>query len=305
MIIIAGEALIDMAPSMLEGKTAYVAHPGGSPYNVAMGIGRLGEQVEFLGRFSTDGFGQLLKSHIAKSHVGLHHAVEGPELTTLALVTPTPSGEFFSFYCQNTADTQLKPADLPAELPGGAMLHFGSISLLLEPTASTLGGLMQREKGQRLISLDPNVRPFLIQDKAAYIKKLEGWLKCADLVKVSEADIRWMYPGQSLGDIAQSWKTHGAALLVVTMGGDGAFAMHGGQLIEVKSPKVKVVDTVGAGDTFMAGLLSWLHFYGLGTRSSLEALSTEQVSQLLSFAAKVAAINCTRAGADPPWKEEL
>ena len=305
MIFIAGEALIDMAPTRLEGKTAYVAHPGGSPYNVAMGIGRLGEQVEFLGRFSTDGFGQLLKSHISKSHVGLHHAVEGPELTTLALVTPTPSGEFFSFYCQNTADTLLKPSDLPAQLPEGAMLHFGSISLLLEPTASTLEGLMGREKGQRLISLDPNVRPFLIHDKAAYIKKLEGWLKCADMVKVSEADLKWLYPEQNLGDIAQSWKTHGAALLVVTMGGDGAFALHKGQVVQVKSPKITVVDTVGAGDTFMAGLLTWLHFYGFGTRKGLEALTAEQISQLLSFAAKVAAINCTRAGADPPWKEEL
>lgn len=305
MIIIAGEALIDMAPIRDATKTTYVAHPGGSPYNVAMGIGRLGEQVEFLGRFSSDGFGQLLKSHIGKSKVGLKHAVEGPELTTLALVTPTPSGEFFSFYCHNTADTLLKPDDLPAQLPQGAMLHFGSISLLLEPTASTLEGLMQREKGQRLISLDPNVRPFLIHDKAAFIAKLEGWLKCADLVKVSQADLEWLYPGQSLEELANIWKQHGAALIVVTMGGDGAFALHRGQVVRVESPKVAVVDTVGAGDTFMAGLLSWLRSHSEGSRNGLEQLSTQQVSDLLSFAAKVAAINCTRAGADPPWKEEL
>lgn len=305
MIFVAGEALIDMAPTRQGDKAAFVAHPGGSPYNVAMGIGRLGEAVEFLGRFSTDGFGQLLRGHIGKSRVGLNHAVEGPELTTLALVTPTPTGEFFSFYCQNTADTLLKPSDLPAQLPAGAMLHFGSISLLLEPTASTLEGLMRREKGQRLISLDPNVRPFLIHDPAAYIRRLEGWLDCADLVKVSEADLRWLYPGQSLEALAQEWKAHGAALVVVTMGGDGAFALHNGGVVRVESPRVSVVDTVGAGDTFMAGLLSWLHAHGFGSRAGLESLGPDQISQLLTFAAKVAAINCTRAGADPPWKEEL
>ncbi|WP_276955310.1 carbohydrate kinase family protein, partial [Allomeiothermus silvanus] len=206
MIVVAGEALIDLSPTRVEGRLAYIPHPGGSPYNVAMGVGRLGAPVRFLGRISSDGFGQLLRSHIRQSGVDLEYAVEGPELTTLALVTPTESGEFFSFYCQNTADTLLQPQDLPAELPPGAALHLGSISLLLEPTASTLAGLLAREAGQRLISLDPNVRPFLIPDKATYLRKLEGWLSQADLVKISQADLEWLYPGQRVEEIAAEWK---------------------------------------------------------------------------------------------------
>lgn len=305
MIVVAGEAVIDMSPITIDGKIAYVAHPGGSPYNVAMGVGRLGVPVRFLGRISSDGFGQLLRSHVAKSHVDLSYAVEGPELTTLALVTPTESGEFFSFYSQNTADTLLKPQDLPTELPEGAALHCGSISLIQEPTASTLEGLMARESGKRLLSLDPNVRPFLIPDKAAYIERLKGWLSKVDLVKVSQADLEWLYPDRSLEDIAREWKTYGPALIIVTQGGDGSFCIVGDQKIHVLAPKITVADTVGAGDSFMGALLSWLWRSSALSRAALESLSRAQVGELLAFAVKVSAITCTRAGANPPWQEEV
>lgn len=305
MIVIAGEALIDMSPTAVDGKTAYIAHAGGSPYNVAMGVGRLGAPVKFLGRISTDGFGQLLRSHITKSHVDLSYVVEGPELTTLALVTPTESGEFFSFYCQNTADTLLKPQDLPAELPEGAALHFGSISLLLEPTASTLEHLMARESGKRLLTLDPNVRPFLIHDKAAYIERLKGWLSKVDLVKVSQADLEWLYPGRALEDIAREWKSYGAALVIVTQGSDGSFCIVGDEKLHVSAPKITVADTVGAGDSFMGALLSWLWRSSALSRAALESLTGQQVAELLAFAVKVSAITCTRAGANPPWQEEV
>ncbi|MER3481545.1 MAG: carbohydrate kinase [Meiothermus sp.] len=305
MIIVAGEALIDLSPLQVEGRLAYLPHPGGSPYNVALGAGRLGAPVRFLGRISSDGFGQLLRAHIRQSGVDLEYVVEGPELTTLALVTPTESGEFFSFYCQNTADTLLRPQDLPAHLPQGAALHFGSISLLLEPTASTLEGLMTREAGRRLISLDPNVRPFLIPDKAAYLGRLEGWLCRADLVKVSQADLEWLYPGRELEAIAAEWKGYGPALVIVTQGGRGAFAWTGGELLRVAAPKITVADTVGAGDAFMGACLAWLWRAGALSRAGLERLSSEQVRELLGFAGRVAAITCTRPGADPPWQGEL
>jgi len=305
MIVVAGEALIDMNPTAVGNQTAYIPHPGGSPYNVAMGIGRLGAPVKFLGRISQDGFGQLLKSHIQESQVDLEYLAQGPELTTLALVTPTPSGEFFSFYCQNTADTLLRPEDLPANLPNGSALHFGSISLLLEPTASTLEHLMRRETRRRLISLDPNVRPFLIHDKATYLERLGGWLEQVDLVKVSQADLEWLYPGADPAAVAREWKAYGPVLVLVTLGGSGAFAVTSTQTVQVAAPRVQVVDTVGAGDSFMSGTLSWLWRSRLLSRAALESLSSEQITALLSFAAKVAALTCTRAGADPPWQEEV
>ncbi len=305
MLIVAGEALIDMTPIAHNGGTAFIPHPGGSPYNVAMGAGRLETPVRFLGRISRDAFGQLLKRHLAASQVSLDYVKEGDQLTTLALVTPSESGEFFSFYCDNTADRLLMPEDLPSTLPSGAALHFGSFSLILEPGASTLELLMRREARRRLISLDPNVRPFLIPSRDAYIERLMGWLEQADLVKVSQADLEWLYPGENLETIALEWKNHGPVLVIVTQGGQGAFAVTNQAIIRVPAPRVSVVDTVGAGDAFMSGVLSWLWRSGAWSRAALESLGTEQITSLLGFAARVAAITCTRAGANPPWQAEM
>ncbi|GEM82535.1 carbohydrate kinase family protein [Meiothermus hypogaeus] len=305
MLIVAGEALIDMTPTAHHGATAYVPHPGGSPYNVAMGAGRLGTPTAFLGRISRDAFGQLLRRHLAESKVSLEYVKEGQELTTLALVTPSESGEFFSFYCENTADRLLYPEDLPTTLPPQAALHFGSYSLVLEPGASSLERLMRREARRRLITLDPNVRPFLIPNREAYLERLSGWLEQVDLVKVSQADLEWLYPGESLESVAQAWQKQGPVWVIVTRGGQGAFAVRDKEIIRVQAPQVQVVDTVGAGDAFMSGTLSWLWQSGVWARAALESLSSEQITALLHFAARVAAITCTRAGANPPWRDEL
>lgn len=305
MIVVAGEALIDLKP--VESRNGFLLspHPGGSPYNVALGLGRLGAAVAFLGRFSTDTFGQLLRAHLQKSRVDLSYAAQGPELTTLAVITPGPQGESFSFYAHQTADTLLKPEHLPQALPDGAPLHFGSISLVLEPTASTLEILMRREAGRRLISLDPNVRPFLIQNKEAYKARLRGWLSQSDLVKVSQADLDWLYPGLSIEQIAREWLELGPEWVVVTLGSAGAAAFSRICAARVEAPKITVVDTVGAGDAFMAGLLAGLNHSGFTSRPKLASLDLEQISGLLSFATKVAALTCTRSGADPPWQEEV
>jgi len=305
MIVAAGEALIDLKPVPSRNGFLLSPHPGGSPYNVALGVGRLGVPVAFLGRFSTDAFGELLQAHLRQSRVDLRYAVCGPELTTLAVVTPGAQGESFSFYAHRTADTLLKPADLPPELPSEALLHVGSISLLLEPTASTLEALMRREAGRRIISLDPNVRPFLIPDKEAYKERLQSWLVQSDLVKASQADLDWLYPGRPVEQIAEEWLEQGPELVVVTLGSAGALAFTQAQQMRVAAPQVDVVDTVGAGDAFMAGLLAGLCRSGITSRKQLNLLSLEGLSSLLSFATKVAALTCTRAGADPPWQEEV
>lgn len=305
MLIVAGEALIDMTPTAHNGGTAYVPHPGGSPCNVAVGAGRLGTPTAFFGRISRDAFGQLLRRHLAASKVSLEYVREGQELTTLALVSPSESGELFSFYCENTADRLLYPEDLPTTLPPQAALHFGSYSLVLEPGASSLELLMRREARRRLITLDPNVRPFLIPSRDAYLERLLGWLEQADLVKVSQADLEWLYPGESLETIAQEWQKQGPVWVIVTRGGQGAFAVNGQEIVQVRAPQVQVVDTVGAGDAFMSGTLSWLWQSGVWSRAALQSLSGEQITALLNFAARVAAITCTRAGANPPWQAEI
>lgn len=306
MIVVTGEALIDMNPAELGSQTAYLPHPGGSPYNVAIGLGRLGRDVWFLGRLSTDGFGQRLRSHLQASQVNLEYVAEGPELTTLAIVTLSPSREpIFSFYCENTADRLLRPQHLPQHLPEGALLHFGSISMLLEPTASTIEGLVEREAGRRLITLDPNVRPFLIPDKTAYLQRLRGWLALSDLVKVSQADLEWLYPGRPLEAIAAEWRSYGPEMIIITRGGEGAMALSGQGFCQTTAPRVEVADTVGAGDAFMGGMLAWLDQHQVRQRAHLASLSSEQIVATLAFAARVAALTCTRSGANPPWREEV
>ncbi|WP_018467806.1 carbohydrate kinase family protein [Calidithermus timidus] len=304
MIITCGEALIDFTSLHHEGHTVYRPHPGGSLMNVAVASGRLGVPTGFLGKVSRDVFGRLLRQHMHESQVSLEYVVEAREPTTLAFVHLDGGDPEYSFYAGGTADRSLMIEELPA-LPKAAALHFGSISLVLEPTASTLEYLMQQESRHRFLSLDPNVRPGLIPDRSAYLERLEAWLSLVDLVKVSQADLEWLYPGESPKSIAQEWLGRGPALVLVTLGGAGSLALSAGGSALVPVPKVKVADTVGAGDAFMGAALAWLHKQGRLSRSGVEGLGEGELQQLLAFANQVAAINCTRAGADPPWAREV
>lgn len=304
MIIACGEALIDFSSLRHEGHTLYRPHPGGSPMNVAVASGRLGVPTGFLGKLSRDGFGRLLRQHMHESRVSLEYVVEAREPTTLAFVHLDSGDPEYSFYAGGTADRSLLIEELPT-LPREAALHFGSISLVLEPTASTLEYLMQQESRQRFLSLDPNVRPGLIPDRSAYLERLEGWLGLVDLVKVSQADLEWLYPGESPRSIAQGWLERGPALVLVTLGAAGSLALSAAGSSLVPVPRVQVADTVGAGDAFMGATLAWLHKQRRLSRGGVEGLEEAQLQQLLAFANQVAAINCTRAGADPPWAQEV
>ncbi len=276
MILVAGEALIDMTPARCGAGTGYLPHPGGSPYNVAIGLGRLDVPVAFLGRISTDALGRLLRRHLEASQVSLRYLVDAEEATTLAFVHMGDGEPEYSFYSERTADRMLLPEHLPA-IPGDAAMHFGSISLALEPGASTLEGLMRRESRRRLLSLDPNVRPSLITDRDAYLRRLEGWVSLADLVKVSQADLAWLHPHQPPEAVASRW-------------------------LELE---VTVVDTVGAGDAFTSAALAWLHHQGALGRGGLEALDAAKLEVLLAYANGIAAQTCTRPGADPPRTQEV
>ncbi len=305
MIIVAGEALIDLTPASCSGVPGFVPHAGGSPFNVAVGIGRLGVPVAFLGRMSHDPFGRLLRTQLAASGVDLSYVVDGTELTTVAFVHMVNGHPEYGFYAENSADRLLAATDLP-ELPAGAPLHLGSISLVLEPGATTLSDLLAREAGRRLITLDPNVRPSLITDRDAYLDRVAGWIAGSDLVKVSDADLAWLYPDVDPAVAAERWLAGGAALVIVTHGGSGAIAhTAGAAAVAVEAPVIEVADTVGAGDSFMAATLAWLAERGVADRAGLLALSAAELSELLTFAVQAAAITCSRPGADPPYRAEL
>jgi len=301
VILVAGEALVDLTPVRCGDGSGYLPHPGGSPYNVAIGLGRLDVPVAFLGRLSTDTFGRLLRDHLQASQVSLAYVLDAEEPTTLAFVHLRDDEEpEYAFYTEGTAGRVLLPEHLPV-IPQGAAIHFGSFSLALEPGASTLEGLMRRESRRRLLSLDPNVRPGLVADRDAYLARLEGLVRLADLVKVSKADLAWLYPGQAPEAAASRWLGFGPALVLVTLGKDGAAAFGAAAYASAATPPVTVVDTVGAGDAFTSAALAHLHRHDVLDRRGLETLDASALTALLAFANDIAAETCTRPGADPPW----
>lgn len=325
MIAVCGEALIDMIPvrrgpppALRAERTgtsvpargsvadAYVPTPGGSPFNLAIGLARLGTPVSFLSRLSRDPYGDLLLNRLLSEGVDARFLLRGPEPTTLAFVQDEPGQEPQFRFSEQGADRNLTPADLPQAFPPEVLgMHFGSISLVLEPVASTLEACMAREKGHRLISLDPNVRPALIPDRAAYGRRLEGWLHSTDLAKVSRADLGWLYPGERCQSVARRWLELGPALVVVTCGADGCSGFTRSQALNVPAVPMEVVDTVGAGDSFTAGLLAWLCQHGALAPWLLAALSEKDLGAALGYAAAAAALTCARAGADPPSAAEV
>lgn len=305
MIVCCGEALVDMVPARCEGDRGYVPKPGGSPYNVAIGLGRLGVPVGFLGRISTDFFGELLVRHLRENGVDLRYTVRGSHPTALAFVHLPPGTEpVFQFYGTGTADVMLSLGDLPAGFPSDvAGLHFGSISLLRPPASEVYDHLMRREHHKRVISLDPNVRPAFIQDRAAFRARLEDWVLRVDIVRASRADVAWVYPGEPVEEVARRWVASGVGLVVVTLGGEGALGCTATSVVRVPAHPVQVVDTVGAGDAFTAALLAWL--VGAGWYERVREIPEGALCEALAYAARAAAVTCTRPGADPPHRWEL
>lgn len=307
MILVCGEAIIDFTPAQCGNQDGFVARPGGSPLNVAVGLARLGTASGFFGRVSDDPFGHELHRHLERNRVDLTLLRHGSEPTALAFVVAGEHGDAdYVFRWDGTADRRLLAHDLPQGLPEQVVaLHLGSIGTTLEPVASTLEALIHRERGRRLVSFDPNVRPPLVPDRTSYLERLERLVELADVVKVSAEDLGWISPEESAEQVARRWQASGPALVVVTRGADGAFAIAASGESEAGSPRVEVVDTVGAGDAFTSGLLAWLADHGRLDRLSLERLDAAELDQALAFAARVAALTCSRAGADPPRRAEL
>ncbi|WP_029010191.1 carbohydrate kinase family protein [Azospirillum halopraeferens] len=306
MILSCGEALIDFLPAPTGGAAGYVPHPGGSPFNVAVGIARLGAPAGFLGGVSTDFFGDLLVGALARDGVDRRFVVRSGAPTTLAFVSLPDGGEpRYAFYGTGAADRALEAAALPADLGPVRAIHTGSFSLAVEPVGTALGTLLARERGRRFLSLDPNVRPAIIGDRDAFRRRLDGLLGLVDLVKVSGADLDWLDPGLPPEAVAERWLGLGPHLVVVTGGAGGARAYRRGGSLAVAADPVTVVDTVGAGDAFMAGLLAGLHERGGLGSGTLGAMPDAELAAVLRFANRVAALTCARPGADPPRRDEV
>lgn len=304
MIGVIGEALIDLEVPAADARHP-VAHPGGSPMNVAVTLGRLGSETAFLGRLSSDSFGRLLRTHLGESKVDLRWSVDAEEPTSLAIVSVSPSGSAtYAFHVDGTADWQWRTTELPAD-PGLDAVHAGSLALAVEPGGPVVEGWLAKLSNGTTISLDPNVRPALLGDRAAYRDRLERWLDFSAIVKVSDEDLEWIWPGAAPSDLASDWIAKGRKLVIVTRGGEGSLVWAGGESFAVPAARADMVDTVGAGDSFSGALLHWLDRNGRLRPEGLARLTAAEAREAVGFAAKVAAITCSRAGANPPWKDEL
>lgn len=300
MILCCGEALIDMLPrETAAGENAFAPYAGGSVFNTAIALGRLGAPAGFLSGLSTDLFGQILDATLAASNVDASLAIRSDRPTTLAFVKLTGGQAEYAFYDENTAGRMITPADLPALPVEIDALFFGGISLPPDPCGATYEALMLREAPTRVTMIDPNIRPGFITDEAAYRARIGRMMGAADIIKSSDEDLAW------LGLDARALVAGGAKLVCLTEGSKGVTAYWPGGETFVAAKKVAVVDTVGAGDTFSAGLLAGLHKGGLLTKPALAALTEAQLVPALELGVAAAAVTVSRAGANPPWAHEL
>jgi fructokinase len=272
--------------------------------------------VCFWGKLSTDFFGDMLINRLVQNHVGTDLITRSDGHSTLAFVNITADNEpQYVFYTEGSADRSLSIQDIPLGLPSGIRcILFGSISMTMEPIASAVEGLIARERrwgnSAPVISFDPNVRPFMIGDKKTYIRRLETWLASSTIVKISAADLSFIYPDVEPEKSLQKILALGPRLVIVTLGTEGAAALlrrEDGGIIRAKAPVVElpVVDTIGAGDTFHGAFLSWLELEGKMSHSALGSLSEQELYEALYFANKAASLVCSKQGAEPPSLTEV
>ena len=306
MIICCGEALIDMLPRRLpDGTQVFLPVPGGAIFNTAITLGRLGEDVHFFSGLSTDMYGRQLTAHLEESNVDTTFCRRTARPTTLAFVNLNNGNAEYTFYDENTAGRMLEIADLPDLHKQTQALHFGAISLVPEPCASTYEELMRRYHGTAVISLDPNIRPNFIQDEPAYRDRIKRMCDLSDIIKVSQDDLDWLEPGKKFETAAREWLSTGAKIVLLTMGEKGVRAITPSLDLAVPAIRTNVVDTVGAGDSFNAGFLADLRKSGNLHKNKLESVNKTTLHSALTFASRIAAFTVGQAGANPPWAREL
>ncbi|TDQ52399.1 carbohydrate kinase family protein [Actinorugispora endophytica] len=311
MITVVGEALIDLISS--ESGT-YRSAPGGAPANTAVALARLGVDSSLLARIGSDRFGRQLRAYVASRGVDTRDLVSAEQPSTLAIANLDEHGHAsYDFYVKGTADWQWAPDELPDPIPEDvAALHLGSLAMAMEPGASVLREWAARQRGRTVISYDPNIRPALAGEPARARARVEDQIALADVVKVSDEDVHWLFerePGPDSSELlletARSWLALGPVLVAVTRGGEQTTVVVRGREdapLSLTPAPVEVVDTVGAGDAFCAGLLDAFGqagALGAGGRERLAALTDARLAVCVEHAHRVAAHTCRRVGADP------
>ena len=302
MFVVVGEALVDLVGQ--RGGRTFSAHPGGSPANVALGLARLDIPVTLKTRLGRDGFGEMVLSHLEASGVRVDGGTGEGAKTTLAIATLAAGIASYDFRIDWDVEA-LGP--LPVET---RCLHTGSLATVLAPGKANVVDLVEREheRGRVTVSYDPNVRPALLGDAVRARPDIEHLVAMSDVVKVSDVDLRWLYPDGTDEDVAQAWLASGPALVIVTRGGAGVYAVSARLELRRAAVPIDLVDTVGAGDSFTSGLLDGLHradLIGGARRDALATIDEATLGSVVEAAALIAAITCSRPGADPPTRAQV
>ncbi len=305
MIISLGEALIDFVSQ--KGLT-FEGFPGGSPMNTSIAISRLGVPCQFLGRISNDMFGCRLIDHLHDNSVGTDMVLRTDDSTTLSFVQKQSDGQArYGFFANNTADRNLPIEELnKVNLPKEAkILHFGSISLSMEPCGSSISEYLLNNCNDIMLSFDPNIRPSLVPGKEKYMERFQRLCKISSVIKLSDEDLLWLYPGLKSDKAIDLLLKLGVSLIALTTGKTGALLINKNNRISSPLFDLPVADTIGAGDTFHGAMLSFIYKQNWMDRNSLSTLNKEQLQTLGDYANKAAGINCSRSGANPPTELEM
>lgn len=308
MLLSCGDALIDFLPvRAADGRDAMAPVVGGSCLNIAVGMARLGAAAGFVGGLSTDMFGQMIAGHATASGVDLRFATRSGRQTTLAFVRMEDGEPRYAFYDEGSAARSWRHVPGAMSLAGIDAVHVGSTTLVDEVAAAQAMALAVAARAAgTAVAFDPNCRPGLVADKAAYRAGMDDFIAAADIVRMSDVDFAFLYDDADMTAKAAQWLDGGARLVVVTRGGEGAQAWHrGAGTVAVRAPQVDVVDTIGAGDSFQAALLVALAATGRIAPPALAQADAADIRRALAFAAACAAITCSRPGADPPRMAEL
>jgi len=307
MFVVAGEALMDVfTGTTTPTGIALDARIGGSPLNVAFGLARMGQKVAFLGGISSGELGSRLVDALRAEGVSLDAVHRSAAPTTISLIGVDAKGvPEYAFYGTGAADRTL-PLEALERMPADArLLHVGSYTMVVGDTAATQRALIERVRGRMVVSYDPNLRLNVEPDVAVWRETLEWMLPHADVLKLSDEDLGLLYPGIDPAAFAAECLGKGAGLVALTRGGKGAFAWHASGVCDVPPVPVDVIDTVGAGDTFQAALLTRLDELGALSPAGVRGMGAETLLDAMRFASQAAAITCSRRGADLPRRAEL
>ncbi len=302
MILCGGDALIDFVPVTRDGEEAFVPKPGGAVLNTATALARLGQEVTFLGGVSTDLFGDQLIRHMEREGIETAHVTRTPHDSTLAFVTLAGGEARYAFYDDTSAGRRWTGVD---QVPNANCLHIASVTLIADPSASAYAELAERVSPSMVVSLDPNCRPTLIRDREPYAERIKRIAKVSHIVRFSDEDFEYLYPNTAEATVAQDLLNGMSKLILISRGPSGATAYWHGGRINMDALPVALADSIGAGDTFHAGVLAALERVGKLTHDGLANLDQRMVEDALWFASTAAALNCEKLGCNPPDLAEV